>query len=131
MKREQIINKIYDKIRDDLLHSKLLYWEEDDTNKYPLVDHLSSGDDISTGRDEIDNLIEQIEVEPLIDAILAIPLDVPTDEEIAEKIQAFRKNKLSGYGNMSIGRLQLGELEWSNLVLDICKWMREEIIKRN
>ena len=69
--------------------------------------------------------------ERIADAILAIPLDVPTDEEIAEKIQAFRKNKLSGYGNMSIGRLQLGELEWSNLVLDICKWMKEEIIKRN
>ena len=65
------------------------------------------------------------------DAILALPLDVPSDEEIAERIQAFRKNKLSGYGNMSIGRLQLGELEWSNLVLDICKWMRDEIIKRN
>ena len=44
--------------------------------------------------------------ERIADAILAIPLDVPTDEEIAEKIQAFRKNKLSGYGNMSIGRLQ-------------------------
>lgn len=131
MKREQIINKIYDKIRDDLLHALLLYWEEDDANKYPLVDHLSSGDDISTGRDEIDNLIEQIEIEPLIDEILAIPLDMPSDEEIAEKIQAFRKNKLSGYGNMSIGRLQLGELEWSNLVLDISKWMRDEIIKRN
>ena len=69
--------------------------------------------------------------ERIADAILALPLDVPTDEEIAEKIQAFRKNKLSGYGNMSIGRLQLGELEWSNLVLDICKWMREEIIKHN
>jgi hypothetical protein len=67
----------------------------------------------------------------LADEILALPLDVPSDEEIAEKIQAFRKNKLSGYGNMSIGRLQLGELEWSNLVLDISKWMRDEIIKRN
>ena len=67
----------------------------------------------------------------LADEILALPLDVPSDEEIAERIQAFRKNKLSGYGNMSIGRLQLGELEWSNLVLDICKWMRDEIIKRN
>jgi hypothetical protein len=82
MKREQIINKIYDKIRDDLLHALLLYWEEDDANKYPLVDHLSSGNDISTGRDEIDNLIEQIEIEPLIDAILALPLDVPSEEEI-------------------------------------------------
>ena len=85
MKREQIINKIYDKIRDDLLHAKLLYWEEDDTNKYPLVDHLSSGDDISTGRDEIDNLIEQIEIEPLIDEILALSIEVPRNEEIKRK----------------------------------------------
>jgi hypothetical protein len=84
MKREQIINKIYDKIRDDLLHAKLLYWEEDDTNKYPLVDHLSSDDDISTGRDEIDNLIEQIEIEDLIDAILALPPDVPSDADTLE-----------------------------------------------
>jgi hypothetical protein len=83
MEREQIINKIYDKIRDDLLHALLLYWEEDDANKYPLVDHLSSGNDISTGRDEIDNLIEQIEIEPLIDAILALPLEVPSDKEIS------------------------------------------------
>ena len=67
----------------------------------------------------------------IADAILALPLDVPSDEEIAKKIQLFRKNKLDGYGNMSIGRLQLGELEWSNLVLDISKWMRDEIIKRN
>ena len=60
-------------------------------NKYPLVDHLSSGNDISTGRDEIDNLIEQIEIEPLIDAILALPsLDVPSDDEI-EKILLQRK----------------------------------------
>lgn len=69
--------------------------------------------------------------ERIADAILAIPLDVPSDEEIAEKIQAFRKNKLSGYGNVSIGRLQLGELEWMNLVLEVTSWMREEIIKRN
>jgi hypothetical protein len=74
---------------------------------------------------------QQIEIEPLIDAILAIPLDVPSDEEIAEKIQAFRKNKLSGYGNVFIGRLQLGELEWMNLVLEVTSWMRDEIIKRN
>ena len=69
--------------------------------------------------------------ERIADAILALSLDVPTDEEIAEKIQAFRKNKLSGYGNVSIGRLQLGELEWMNLVLEVTSWMRDEIIKRN
>lgn len=113
MEREQIINEIYDQIRDDLLHALLLYWEEDDANKYPLVDRLSSGDDISTGRDEIDNLIEQIEIEPLIDAILALPLDVPTNEEI-------RKN--ASYGIPQI---------FSNDFILGAKWMRDEIIKRN
>lgn len=87
-----------------------------------IIEILETWDDYVLGGDINDDIA---------DAILALPLDVPSDEEIAEKIQAFRKNKLSGYGNMSIGRLQLGELEWSNLVLDICKWMREEIIKRN
>ena len=89
-------------------------------------------------REQIIEILEKVKFrsdcvtyETIADAILALPLDVPSDEEIAERIQAFRKNKLSGYGNMSIGRLQLGELEWSNLVLDICKWMRDEIIKRN
>lgn len=104
MKREQIINKIYDKIRDDLLHAKLLYWEEDDTNKYPLVDHLSSGDDISTGRDEIDNLIEQIEIEPLIDAILALPLEVPSDEEIIYGVQYNPMIHESVFGCLSLHR---------------------------
>ena len=118
MKREQIINKIYDKIRDDLLHAKLLYWEEDDTNKYPLVDHLSSGDDISTGRNEIDNLIEQIEIEPLIDAILALPLDVPSDEEIQD--WALQQTKKSNFNTITLKGYALG-----------AKWMQKEIIKRN
>jgi len=69
--------------------------------------------------------------ELITDQIFALPLDVPTDEEIANKIQVIRKNKLNGYGNVSIGRLQLGELEWMNLVLEVTSWMREEIIKRN
>jgi hypothetical protein len=101
MKREQIINKIYDKIRYDLLHAKLLYWEEDDTNKYPLVDHLSSGSDISTGRDEIDNIIEQIEIEDLIDAILALPLD---DELLKRELIRFRNY----FNNESYGSIE----EW-------------------
>lgn len=128
MKREQIINKIYDKIRDDLLHAKLLYWEEDDdTNKYPLVDHLSSGDDISTGRDEIDNLIEQIEIEPLIDAILALPLDVPSDKEIEEQFP------LIDYGFCTdIERVNIGYINSKRVNIQFgMKRMRDEIIKRN
>lgn len=120
MKREQIINKIYDKIRDDLLHALLLYWEEDDTNKYPLVDHLSSGDDISTGRDEIDNLIEQIEIEDLIDAILTLPLEVPSDEEIIhESCNRFVSN--TGYFNAA---KSVPFRKGAN-------WAINEIIKRN
>lgn len=121
MTREQIINKIYDKIRDDLLHALLLYWEEDDANKYPLVDHLSSGNDISTGRDEIDNLIEQIEIEPLIDAILALPLDEITAiqshckinmrihrdywlrEELSDLVRGEHKGKYFAYKYISDG----------------------------
>jgi hypothetical protein len=127
MKREQIINKIYDKIRDDLLHALLLYWEEDDANKYPLVDHLSSGNDISTGRDEIDNLIEQIEIEPLIDAILAIPLDVPSDEETEEilweeiSIPLSEQDRLN---NTAAYKQYKETFLWM-------RWMRDEIIKRN
>jgi len=125
MKREQIINKIYDKIRDDLLHAKLLYWEEDDTNKYPLVDHLSSGNDISTGRDEIDNLIEQIEIEPLIDAILALPLDVPSDGEIEDRSTLYATEE----GGEDLEQM----LQQPDFIAfyDGAMWMRDEIINRN
>jgi hypothetical protein len=122
MKREQIINKIYDKIRDDLLHALLLYWEEDDANKYPLVDHLSSGNDISTGRDEIDNLIEQIEIEPLIDAILALPLDVPSEEELYEWAGYCAGNTTENHDKRIVYQ--------AALVLG-AKWMKNGIIKRN
>ncbi len=135
MKREQIINKIYDKIRYDLLHANLLYWEEDDTNKYPLVDHLSSGNDISTGRDEIDNLIEQIEIEPLIDAILALPLDVPSDEEIEMRyptdIDEIKKQ--DKFGALSYeAEIELRRVIQVNATKrSVAKDMRDEIINRN
>jgi len=79
---EEIINKVYDKIREDLRHATMLYFDEDDCNKYPLIDYLSSGSDISTGIDEINNLIEQIEIEPLLEAYASQSL--PSDEEIHE-----------------------------------------------
>lgn len=87
-----------------------------------IIEILKTWDDYVLGGDINDDIA---------DAILAIPLDVPSDEEIANKIQVIRKNKLNGYGNVSIGRLQLGELEWMNLVLEVTSWMRDEIIKRN
>jgi len=130
MKKEQIINKIYDKIRYDLLHANLLYWEEDDTNKYPLVDHLSSGNDISTGRDEIDNLIEQIEIEPLIDSILALPLDVPSDDESHNHMIAM--NLFQHKDEFGNDVWDEGKLHWAIQGYKIAsKWMKEEIIKRN
>ena len=87
--RKEKINQIYDKIRDDLRHATMLYFEEDDSNKLPLLDYLSSGEDVSTGIDEIDNLIEQIEIESLIDAILAIPLDLPSEIEMVNAERAY------------------------------------------
>jgi len=90
--------------------------------KEQIIEILETWDDYVLGGDINDDIA---------DAILAIPLDVPSDEEIANKIQVIRKNKLNGYGNVSIGRLQLGELEWMNLVLEVTSWMRDEIIKRN
>jgi len=101
MKREQIINKIYDKIRDDLLHAKLLYWEEDDdTYKYPLV-------------------------EPLLDAILALPLDVPSDGEIKKEIFKRTTEPIPYTGKNYIPKPVFQFME------EISEWVKDEIIKRN
>ena len=69
-----IINKIYDKISDDLIHHvKLCYFKDDDDNGFPLVD-LLSGDhpDISQGIREIENIVEQIDIDDLIKEALKL-----------------------------------------------------------
>jgi hypothetical protein len=50
-----------------------------------------------------------------------------TDEEIYEKIHFERALLLKGKGNMSIGRMQLDELEWMNLYQSVTKWMRSQM----
>jgi len=92
MKREQII---------EILRQKLYIDEEYDTRK-----------------DKNQYWIEGID--ECADAILALPLDVPSDEEIENKISTiFRREALTTIDYYSTG-FNEGTI-----------WMREEIIKRN
>lgn len=61
------INKIYDKIREDLRGARLMNVETDDGDRYPLLDHLSNTNTIKSGLEEIDNIVEQIEIEDLLE----------------------------------------------------------------
>jgi hypothetical protein len=64
---EMLTNRIIDRIRDNLLHATMVYWQGDDEDPYPLKDFLSGeSHDISRGIDEIDNIIEQIEIDDLV-----------------------------------------------------------------
>ena len=63
---EGMINKIYNKIADDLKSARLEGWNTSDGDKYPLKDYLSQHGTIQTGIDEINNIVEQIEIEPLL-----------------------------------------------------------------
>lgn len=63
---EELKNKIYDKITDDLKGSRLEGLETDDGDKYPLLDFLSSGTTIKEGLLEVHNLVEQIDIDELL-----------------------------------------------------------------
>lgn len=63
---EEIKNKIYDKITDDLKGSRLEGLETNDGDKYPLIDFLSSGTTIKEGLSEVHNLVEQIDIDDLL-----------------------------------------------------------------
>jgi len=65
-KEEILRNAIYDKIKDDLIAIRLDSWETEDGDKYPLLDHLSSGENIDSGILEIDNIVDQIEIDELL-----------------------------------------------------------------
>jgi hypothetical protein len=65
-KEETLRNAIYDKIKDDLIAIRLDSWETEDGDKYPLLDHLSSGENIDSGILEIDNIVDQIEIDELL-----------------------------------------------------------------
>jgi len=82
---EDLINKIYDKIADDLKSARLERIITDDGDQYPLVDHLSGGDNtIKTGLSEINYIVEQIEIEDLLKEYASQLQRKPTDlrEEI-------------------------------------------------
>jgi len=61
-----LLNKIYDKIAEDLKHSRLEQWETDDGDKYPLLDFLSKEATIKEGLSEINNIVEQIDINDLL-----------------------------------------------------------------
>ena len=83
----------------DLIKSHSKYFTEDGT-----------ADDVATVR-----------YNELIDAILALPIDVPGDEEI--------ENKANGIANPKSQRyFERGE--WLG-VKEGARWMRDEILKRN
>ena len=65
-KEEILKNAIYDKIKEDLIAARLNSWETDDGDKYPLLDHLSKGENIDSGILEIDNIVDQIEIDELL-----------------------------------------------------------------
>jgi len=54
--------KICDSIKEELESARLLhFYEKDNENEHlSLLDFLSSGEDVSTGKEEIENLVEII-----------------------------------------------------------------------
>ena len=64
--KEEIKNKVYDKIRDDLKGSRMEGYNTDDGDKYPLLDYLSKGTTIKEGLSEADNIVEQIDIDDLL-----------------------------------------------------------------
>ena len=63
---DEMINKVYDKIRDDLHSVTLAGFETEDGDRFPLIDLLSSGKTIQSGINEIEEIVEQIEIEGLL-----------------------------------------------------------------
>ena len=47
-------------ITDSLNSAKLKFVKDDDGNDYQLLDHLSPYDTVEEGKEEIDNIVEQI-----------------------------------------------------------------------
>lgn len=81
-----------------------------------IIEILGTWDDYVLGGDINDDIA---------DAILAIPLDVPSDEEVMEE-------SLKGHISLSDHKW----MSWFNdaeqdIFIQGAKWMRDEIIKRN
>lgn len=53
-----------------------------------------------------------------------------SDEDVFTKVKELKNIKLNGpkgSGNMSIGRMHLGELEWMNICIDLIRWYRDQV----
>lgn len=53
-------NKICKYIRESLESASLKHFYTDDGDKLPLLDFLSSSDTVKEGKEEIENIVEQI-----------------------------------------------------------------------
>lgn len=60
MKKEEIKQDLCKLITESLLSVRLLHIKTNDGDSLPLVDLLSVGDTIKEGREEVENIVEQI-----------------------------------------------------------------------
>ena len=93
---------------------------------------------ITLGEDEEGNDVLMGSDKTIVDAVCSLNIKAmketesqkPTNKEIYELVMAKRKKRLSpNDGNMGIHRMQLGELEWINLAMEVAKAMRDNLIK--
>lgn len=59
--RESAKAAVTDALKVVLLEHRLSEWTDEDGNPLPLIDHLSSGNTIKSGADEIDRIIDAVE----------------------------------------------------------------------
>lgn len=93
-----------------------------------IIEILETWDDYVLGGDINDDIA---------DAILAIPLDVPSDEEVME--ESLKGTLREGLISSPDGHISLSDHKWMSWFNDAeqdtfiqgAKWMRDEIIKRN
>ena len=82
---EEIEKEIYDIIKQALTSYRLSNYVDEDGNAYPLLDHLSiPGENINTGKDEIDFMVDHI-------AHKLSPFIVTENNESKEKICKLEK----------------------------------------
>lgn len=60
---ENQIKEICEYIQKTLLSATLLHFMTEDGEKFPLLDYLSSEETIKEGREEIENLVEDIYID--------------------------------------------------------------------
>ena len=126
--------EILQTIEKSLKSAKLLYIKDDDENEFPLMDLLSYDScDISTGLKEIENIMDNIALDlyPILSHLQSSgkteQLNTLTDEEIYAHMMKLRQDILCPAGQMSTGRVILGEVGWTTVCFDTIKWMREKL----